>query len=311
MMFVLPAILAVLNLLAMAATAMDPKQRDQNSKATRMIFWIIPMTSLFLGALIYSSAFGHILHASSFASLFMGILFVVLGNYLPKCKQNLTLGIKLKWTLANEENWNATHRFGGKLWVAAGILFLFGVFLPVAVFLFICIPVLLLTLGATTLYSYLYYKKQLREGTATKESFKNKRYYPRWVPILTIVLVSLILAACLWVTFTGSISYRYDDTTFTVEASYYQDMSVAYADITAIEYREENISGYRLNGFGSAKLSLGHFENEEFGRYIRYTYTTPGACVIVTVGDKIVVLSGQNVEETHQLYRELTARIHP
>ena len=51
-----------------------------------------------------------------------GLLFMVIGNYLPKVKQNHTIGIRVIWTLQDEENWNATHRFSGKLWMASGIL---------------------------------------------------------------------------------------------------------------------------------------------------------------------------------------------
>ena len=29
-----------------------------------------------------------------------------------------------------EENWNVTHRFGGKVWVAGGVVILFGILLP-------------------------------------------------------------------------------------------------------------------------------------------------------------------------------------
>ena len=45
-------------------------------------------------------------------------MFMVIGNYLPKVKQNNTIGIRVVWTLQDEENWNATHRFSGKIWVA-------------------------------------------------------------------------------------------------------------------------------------------------------------------------------------------------
>ena len=47
---------------------------------------------------------------------------MIIGNYLPKVKQNNTIGIRVVWTLQDEENWSATHRFSGKLWVASGVL---------------------------------------------------------------------------------------------------------------------------------------------------------------------------------------------
>jgi uncharacterized membrane protein len=53
--------------------------------------------------------------------ILMGILFIVIGNYMPKTRQNYTIGIKVPWALDNEENWNRTHRLAGYLWVAGGI----------------------------------------------------------------------------------------------------------------------------------------------------------------------------------------------
>ncbi len=75
----------------------------------------------------------------------MGLLFLILGNYLPKIRQNRTMGIKLPWTLQSEENWTRTHRLSGFLWVLCGLVmiplsllrlwsgWLFGVLLAVMV----------------------------------------------------------------------------------------------------------------------------------------------------------------------------------
>ena len=50
------------------------------------------------------------------------LLFIVIGNYLPKIKQNNTIGIRIVLTLQDGENWNATHSFSGRIWRASGIL---------------------------------------------------------------------------------------------------------------------------------------------------------------------------------------------
>ena len=50
------------------------------------------------------------------------LLFIVIGNYLPKIKQNNTIGIRIVLTLQDEENWNATHSFSGRIWRTSGIL---------------------------------------------------------------------------------------------------------------------------------------------------------------------------------------------
>lgn len=52
----------------------------------------------------------------------IGTLYVVLGNYLQTLKPNYFIGIRTPWTLENEETWKKTHRLGGKLWLAGGLL---------------------------------------------------------------------------------------------------------------------------------------------------------------------------------------------
>ena len=88
--------------------------------------------------------------------IFVGIVFVVVGNYLPKCRQNYTVGIKLPWTLHDENNWNATHRFAGPVWMAGGVsLTILGIFGLELLFAAVLLIIAILPM----IYSYLYYKK--------------------------------------------------------------------------------------------------------------------------------------------------------
>jgi len=57
-----------------------------------------------------------------FMMMGLGILFVLLGNYMGKIRQNYTVGIRVPWTIDNEEVWNRTHRFGGWCFVVAGLI---------------------------------------------------------------------------------------------------------------------------------------------------------------------------------------------
>lgn len=62
-------------------------------------------------------------HRLQHSVLFMaaGGLFIVLGNWLPKFRRNFFVGIRTPWTLADDDNWERTHRLGGKVFVAAGL----------------------------------------------------------------------------------------------------------------------------------------------------------------------------------------------
>tara|TARA_B100001057_G_scaffold473219_1_gene537386 strand:+ start:39 stop:701 length:663 start_codon:yes stop_codon:yes gene_type:complete len=51
----------------------------------------------------------------------VGLLFVVLGNMLPKSRPGFFVGIRTPWTITDADNWIATHRLGGKLFLLAGI----------------------------------------------------------------------------------------------------------------------------------------------------------------------------------------------
>jgi uncharacterized membrane protein len=58
----------------------------------------------------------------NFLIAIIGAFYVVLGNYLQTVKPNYFIGIRTPWTLENEDIWKKTHRIGGKLWLAGGLL---------------------------------------------------------------------------------------------------------------------------------------------------------------------------------------------
>ena len=77
---------------------------------------------------VFLTAMGADVDVSVICFVLIGILFIVLGNYMPKLQQNYTVGIKIPWTLNSAENWNRTHRLGGKLFIIGGILMILGGF---------------------------------------------------------------------------------------------------------------------------------------------------------------------------------------
>ena len=56
----------------------------------------------------------------------LGIMFIIIGNYLPKCRRNGVVGIKIPWTLSSDENWDKTHRFAGFVWIVCGAAAIVG-----------------------------------------------------------------------------------------------------------------------------------------------------------------------------------------
>ncbi len=158
--FAMPAFMLVMQWVCIFASTADPKSANYSRKTFHLVLWICPVLSFVLNTLVYSAALGHSLPIETVIPMLMGVLFIVLGNLLPKMKQTYTMGIKLPWTLSNEENWNKTHRFAGKLWVAGGVLILATAFLGS---FWIFSAILALMVIVPTVYSYLYYRKHKEE----------------------------------------------------------------------------------------------------------------------------------------------------
>lgn len=154
--FGMPLVILALHWVCMLITSADPKSKNIGDKNINMVLWICPAISVLVNSLVYTYALNNKLRVGFIVILFMGVLFMVIGNYLPKSRQNHTFGIKLPWTLEDTENWNRTHRFAGKLWVLCG-----AVACATAVFEnpFVFMAVVTFAAVVPTVYSYVIYKK--------------------------------------------------------------------------------------------------------------------------------------------------------
>lgn len=154
--FAFPLFVLAIHWLCVLITSMDPKNKEMKGKPITLVLWICPFISLLVNTLVYTKALGCDLSVEVIMPLVLGLMFLVIGNLLPKCKQNYTIGIKVPWALQDEENWNKTHRFAGKLWVLGGAVMMatsvFGNFI-----IFFSIALLMVMLP--TVYSYLHFRK--------------------------------------------------------------------------------------------------------------------------------------------------------
>ena len=158
--FGLPAIMMTMQIVCSVIEYTVSKNAEKNKKFLDIVLWAIPVISIIANAYIYMNALGYYtFEIQRTIPLILGFFFVILGNYLPKITQNRTLGIKIKWTLNNEENWFATHRLGGKVWVIAGLLLMLSVLLPTSVIPIVQICVILLSVVIPVVYSYIYSRR--------------------------------------------------------------------------------------------------------------------------------------------------------
>ena len=301
--FGLPMLILLFHLIVFWATKLDKQnQTGSNRKVMDMVLYLFPMISVMSSSTIYSIALGKTDRLSTMLTVPIGLLFVIIGNYLPKCRINSTLGIKLPWTFHNEENWNKTHRIGGITWVIGGILqVFFGLMGWIGVMILAALPMALIPV----IYSYLLYKKQIASGA-----------YQPGAPVISIhpaarkggwLSVAIALGVVVLIFFVGGLEYELDGNMLSIDASMHSDLTVDLSRVEKIEFHEENIRGSRLWGYGSPKMAMGTFENGDLGIYTRYTYTKVDAYILMVVNGEYLVLNAETVEATQALYEQILA----
>lgn len=302
-----PVLLALTLALCLHLTEKLEKDREKNKKINSVVIWLIPLLSNVTSWISFSIAAGHTeLPITCIMGWLFAVIYLVMGNYLPKCRQNSTVGIRVKWTASTEENWNATHRLAGPCYMVCGFLMIPASFLPEKAAMLLLLGLLILGNVIPLVYSYTFYKKQQRQGV----TFSPR---PKWEGKLdkaALLATAVIVLAVAVFLFTGSVKVSFLDTAMQVDVTYYGSTSISYDDITDAELRSENVPGSRTWGLGSFRLLVGLFENEEFGSYTRMTYYRPGSAIVLkTAKGQTYVLSGKNPQQTQALYRQILEHI--
>lgn len=92
----------------------------------------------------------------------IGLLFLFIGNTMPKFKSNFYMGIKTPWTISSEEVWRKTHRLGGKCFFLAGLVSIICAFVPIAnpVIFGIYLAVILIACLIPGIMSYIWWRQE-------------------------------------------------------------------------------------------------------------------------------------------------------
>ena len=170
-MFVLPGATMFIALFWLAMEKIAIKQDEEKGvRNGKVLLWLNVISVSYLTIMTIQFAFvayndiqninEGIFDITKILTVGLGVCYVVLGNLLPKCKQNALIGFRTKWTLKSELSWYKTHRLGGKIILIYGILSIIlslfvldgivGLFASVGGLLIITIPLII--------YSYHVYK---------------------------------------------------------------------------------------------------------------------------------------------------------
>ncbi len=146
----------LIHLLVCFVLTKDPKRKNMPNILIAITFFILPTIATLFTTIIIAYALDGPFNTLTIVFVAIGILFLVIGNYLPKVKMNYSMGIRTPWTLANEEVWNKTHRLGGFCFFLAG---LFTIVLAFFFQIFVFIAGMLLLVMIPIIYSYMLYQK--------------------------------------------------------------------------------------------------------------------------------------------------------
>jgi len=147
----------------------DPKRKTKDSSDTfsRLAAGIVVFIAA-LGCIIIASAAKGSIVLNLFLFPLIGLMFAFIGNYMHSIKPNYFAGLRLPWTLSDDENWRKTHKLAGKLWFWGGLVFaIVSLFIPANAVIWFFIPLMLILVLIPSIYSYRFYKAKSKKAANT------------------------------------------------------------------------------------------------------------------------------------------------
>jgi len=160
--FVTPLLLAAVHIIVFFVMNSDQTKTSTPLKMRTLFTWFIPVTSVFINLMILLANLNEDFNISTAVFVFVGLTFIIVGNYLPTTRQNYYVGMRLPWTLKDADNWSRTHRLSGKIFVVMGIAFVLVAALPLsenAMIAFLVVSIAFIVL-VPSIYSYLIYRNK-------------------------------------------------------------------------------------------------------------------------------------------------------
>lgn len=163
-LFIIAALAPLFAVLFPLMSKIDPRRKSYDKFApSYLLFQVMMMLFIILmvGIVLIESLHPGSVHVGRTIRLFLGVLFAVIGNMMPKFRQNYFCGIKTPWTYADEVVWTRTHRLAGRLMFTAGLLGIVSALLPGDVLMAIVFFVpLIISVVVPVLMSYIWYRQR-------------------------------------------------------------------------------------------------------------------------------------------------------
>lgn len=165
-LFPLAGLSLVFGILMPLLAKIDPRKQNYERFAdayfgTRIILlvFMIVMMSITLTESLYPG----LLQVGRVVCAMIAVLFILLGNLMPKFKSNFFTGMKTPWALSSENVWNKTQRLGGRLFFFGGLVILMSCFVvPEKQLFWGAMGIMLLICLIPTIMSYLWYQQEVQ-----------------------------------------------------------------------------------------------------------------------------------------------------
>jgi uncharacterized membrane protein len=159
--FLLPLVLVVIALIFAAIPRVDPLKANIEQFRSYydgfIVLFFVFMLLIYLQVVLWN--LGTQISPNLVMPIGVGLLFFYIGILCEHAKMNWSIGIRTPWTLSSPTVWEKTHRVGARLFKAAGLLALLGVFFQKWAVFFILVPVLLVAVYSVV-YSYVVYREE-------------------------------------------------------------------------------------------------------------------------------------------------------
>ena len=158
--YIFPGVVLFMLILFQFLPKIDPKRENypKFEKTWEIFQFSILIFFAYMYVIIILAAMDPGINVNKYIMLWIGTLFVILGNYMGKIRKNYFVGFRLPWTIDNEEVWNKTHRLGWKMFMIGGLIFIANAFLNLYL-IGMTILIISIILIIPIVYSYTIFRK--------------------------------------------------------------------------------------------------------------------------------------------------------
>jgi uncharacterized membrane protein len=169
--FLMPVVMAGIYLMFEVLPRIDPRRKNylRFAETYRFLRTLLILFMLLVhGLSLYSVVYGGSVLSPNLIFAAVGLLFVLLGNYMPRFRPTWFVGIRTPWTLSSDRIWRKTHRLGGRLFFLVGVVLIAAIWLPTAWTLYVLLAAVLIAAVIPIVYSYWLFQRGEAGGPPTE-----------------------------------------------------------------------------------------------------------------------------------------------